>query len=451
MFLTFAGANQEVTGSCYHLHTPAGNVVIDCGIFQGGTNAEEKNALPFPFDPHEVKALVITHAHFDHTGRIPKLVKEGYRGPIYATGPTVDLTMLNLRDAVHLMDDEARRHGHEPLYRAEDVEALSSMWKVIDYHEETEVLPGVSIYATDAGHILGSTSIRVTTNGKSIVFSGDLGNTPVPLLHELECQLASDYLVIESTYGNRVHEPHSERFSVLKNTILETIRDGGNLLIPALAFGRAQELLCEIPHLMSTRQVPRISVYLDSPLAISATEVFEENFTFFNKQTRLEFERGHNPFHFPGLHLTESADESKAIARKGGAKIIIAGSGMMNGGRILHHLTNHLSDPRTRLLIVGYQVEGSIGRQLHDGADSVRIYGHHVPVRAEVISCGAFSGHADFPRLLSWLDCFKMQQPKRIFVTHGELNSALSFSQAIEEQRGISSSVPAYGDQVDLV
>ena len=340
MQLTFCGANREVTGSCYHIRTPHSQVVLDCGMFQGGKFAEDKNFHPFPFDPKEIDALVLTHAHFDHNGRIPKLYKEGFRGSIYCTTPTAELSMLNLRDAAHLMADEAERHQHDPLYTDQEVEALEKLWRPVSYHREQEVAPGVRVYLTDAGHILGSASVRLEAEGKAIAFSGDLGNTPVPLLHSTECLNGAEVVVIESTYGNRIHEPHTERYSILTDAIRQTVQSKGTLLIPAFALERTQELLYELHHLIITGQVPRIPIYLDSPLAIAATEVFQEHYDYFNAEARKAIEQGQELFRFPGLHFTQTSTESKAILDAHGPKIIIAGSGMMNGGRILHHLKN---------------------------------------------------------------------------------------------------------------
>jgi len=450
MKLTFSGANREVTGSCYHLETPHANVVLDCGMFQGGKYAEDKNSLPFPFDPSKVDAMVLTHAHFDHTGRLPKLYKEGFRGKIYCTAPTAELSMLNLRDAVHLMADEAERHHHKPLYTVEDVEPLEDLWHTVDYHREYEVAPGISTYLTDAGHILGSASVKMSSEKASIAFSGDLGNTPVPLLHSTECLMGAGTVVIESTYGNRIHEPHTERYSILTDAIRQTAAEKGTLLIPAFALERSQELLYELHHLLATKQIPKMPIFLDSPLAIAATEVFQKHFDYFNSEARVAIERGQELFSFPGLKFTQTAQESKAILNVPGPKIIIAGSGMMNGGRILHHIKNYIQQKNTTLLIIGFQVEGSLGRMLHDGAKKIHVYGEQLEVHAKVKSFGAFSGHADYPRLMNWLRCFAQHPPQQVFVTHGELNSALSFSQSVEEQLNIPSGVPEYAEVVEL-
>lgn len=450
MRITFSGANREVTGSCYHIATEQANVVLDCGMFQGGKWAEDKNAQPFPFDPATVHSVVITHAHFDHIGRLPKLYKEGFRGKIYGTSPTAELAMINLRDAVHLVEDEAKRHGHEPLFTVADVEPLLELWQDVEYHQQVEVAPGVSIYMADAGHILGSACVKVMADGQQAVFSGDLGNTPVPLLRAAECLTGADLVVIESTYGNRVHEAAEQRYSFIRDAIMDVVRTKGTLMIPAFALERTQELLFELNNLHATHQIPDIPMFLDSPLAIAATEVFKHHAEYFNQQATDELKQDGELFDFSGLKYTQTADESKAILHQKGPKVIIAGSGMMNGGRIMHHLKNYLGDRNAELIIVGYQVEGSLGRRLHDGERHVQVYGQEIDVKATVKSCGAFSGHADYPRLMHWLNCFKQEPPAKVCVTHGEIKSAFSFSHSVETEMGISSEVPEYGTTVDI-
>jgi metallo-beta-lactamase family protein len=450
MKLTFCGANREVTGSCYHIETPSHRVVLDCGMFQGGKYAEDKNRLEFPFDPKAVDSVVVTHAHFDHIGRLPKLYKDGFRGTIWATEPTIDLAMISLRDSARLIQEEAERNHEEPLFTSEDVEPIQDMWKVASYHKEFQIGGGVSGFMADAGHILGSASVKLMGEGKSIVFSGDLGNTPVPLLRNAECLYGADVVVVESTYGNRVHESGVQRTNFLKEAIQKTIRQKGVLLIPAFALERTQELLFELNHLHATKQIPTLPIFLDSPMAIAATEIFRQSVDFFNPEAKQLVMKYGDLFSFPGLRYTVTGEESKHILKVPGPKIIIAGSGMMNGGRILHHLKNYLSNAKTTVLIVGFQVEGSLGRRLHQGEREVRIFGQEIKVKADVQSCGAFSGHADYPRLMHWMHCFSGKPPQKVFVTHGELNSALSFSQSVEEELSITSGVPSYGDTVDL-
>ncbi len=451
MKLTFCGANQEVTGSCYLIETEHAKVVLDCGMFQGSKYSEEKNYLPFPFDPASIDALVLTHAHFDHTGRIPKLYKEGFRGKIFTTRPSAELSMITLRDAAHLIVDEAERHNHEPLFTREEVDPLEDMFSTVEYHQDVQVAPGVSAYFVDAGHILGSASVKVTGDGKTVCFSGDLGNTPIPLLKSAECLYGSDAIVIESTYGNRVHEGVEQRVEFLRTAIQDAVREKGVLLIPAFAIERSQELLYELNKLHSEQKIPgNLPIYLDSPMAIAATEVFRKNVDFFEEGAKADLMRYGDLFSFPGLRYTPTAEDSKGILRTQGAKVIIAGSGMMNGGRIMHHLKNYLGNRNTTLLIIGFQVEGSLGRRLHQGERSVKIYGQEISVNADVRSCGAFSGHADYPRLMNWLHCFQGSPPKHVYVTHGEISSATSFSQSITEHLGWESSVPAYGSSITL-
>ncbi|MCC2631530.1 MAG: metallo-beta-lactamase, partial [Patescibacteria group bacterium] len=380
----------------------------------------------------------------------PKLYKEGFRGNIWCTQPTSELAMITLRDSVHLIEDEAERHHHDPLYVTEDVEPLEDMWKQLEYHKEKEIMPGVVVSLTDAGHILGSASVKIMADGQQAVFSGDLGNSPVPLLRNTQSVDEADIVIIESTYGNRVHEPSAHRYELLQEAILDTIRSKGTLIIPSFALERTQELLYELNHLHLTRKIPHVPIFLDSPMAIAATEVFRAHTDYFNTEARAQINHGDDLFRFPGLIFTRNSMDSKEILTVPGPKVIIAGSGMMNGGRVMHHLKNYLAKANTILMIIGYQVEGSLGRKLHDGEKVVHIYGQEIHVHAQVRSCGAFSGHADYPRLMHWLNGFHHHPPRKIFVTHGELNSALSFSQAIEDQMGVSSGVPEYGETIDI-
>lgn len=450
MKITFSGANHEVTGSCYHIATDSSNLVLDCGIFQGSKYADDKNAQPFPFDPKAVSNTIITHAHLDHIGRLPKLYKDGFRGTLWGTQPTAELTLLNLRDAAKLIKEEAERNDHEPLYTIDDVEPLADMWKTVPYHQEFQVAPGISSYLTDAGHILGSASVKVMSGGQSAVFSGDLGNTPVPLLRNAECLYGADVVICESTYGNRTHEADEKRTEFLRGAILDAVKRKGVVLIPAFALERTQELLYELNYLHATKQIPTLPIFLDSPLAIAATEIFRQSIDFFNPEAKQYISAYGDLFSFSGLRFTVSSNESKHILDVPGPKVIIAGSGMMNGGRILHHLKNYLGSPTTTLLIVGFQAEGSLGRRLHEGEKHVRIFGQDVAVRAAVQSCGAFSGHADFPRLMSWMHCFSGKAPKHVFVTHGEEESATSFASSVASDMDVVSSVPYYGDTVDI-
>ena len=450
MKITFSGANREVTGSCYHIAGELSKIVLDCGMFQGGKFAEDKNQQLFPFDPMAVDSVVLTHAHFDHTGRLPKLYKDGFRGKIFCTEPTAQLAMITLRDSAHLIEEEAERHKHEPLFTKADVEPLENLFVPVPYHQERQVAPGISIFLADAGHILGSSSIKVVVDGHHAVFSGDLGNTPVPLLHHAECLYGAEAIICESTYGNRVHEPGDQRLAFLRQAILDVVKMRGTLLIPAFAMERTQELLYELHSMHNQKLIPDLPIFMDSPMAIAATEVFRRNADFFDSSAQRDANTMGDLFSFPGVVNTESSNDSKHILEVKGPKIIIAGSGMMNGGRIMHHLRNYLGDKSTILLIVGYQVEGSLGRRLHDGEKLVHIYGQEVHVNADVRSCGAFSGHADYPRLMQWLHCFQAQLPQKVYVTHGEEHAAFSFSASIQHEMMIPSEVPVYGTTVSV-
>jgi metallo-beta-lactamase family protein len=351
--------------------------------------------------------------------------------------------MITLRDAAGLIADEAERDNEEPLFTIEDVEHLGQLWKEVEYHQVFSPAPGTEAMYVDAGHILGSASIRLTVDGAVIVFSGDLGNQPTPLLAASECLYGADAVVIESTYGNREHESDEGRHQFLKQAIRDIVARRGTLLIPAFAIERTQELLYELNVLHAKGEIPPIPVFLDSPMAIKATEVFTH---FENLLHPVDEIQGRGLFSFPGLVFTSTSNESKHIRQVNGPKIVIAGSGMMNGGRILHHLKEYLGRNDTILLIVGFQVEGSLGRRLHEGEEKVKIFGQEVPVRADIRSCGAFSGHADQPQLLKWLHCFDGTAPKQLFITHGEERRSEVFKEVVQATfPGLEPVIPQYG------
>lgn len=455
MKLHFHGAAQMVTGSNYLIETDDTKILIDCGMFQGAQHVEDRNYEKFPFNPKEIDYLLVTHAHIDHTGRIPKLYKDGFRGKILMTKPTKDFAYIMLEDSQGILKREARDLGREPLYEITDVQESLKLIKGIDYGKKINLGKGISCRFRDAGHILGSAIIEVwapsTSSGqaKKIVFSGDLGTQPVPLLNPPELIDESDYVVVESTYGDRIHENKRKRKDLLENTIEDTIAKGGTLMIPAFALERTQELLYELNGLVENHRIPRVPVFIDSPLAIKALEVYKKHPGYYNKKATYLIESGDDLFKFPGLTLTRETNESKQINNVKPPKVIIAGSGMSTGGRILHHEIRYLPDPNSCLLIVSYQVAGSLGRRVLDGAKKVKIFREMIPVRAEIRAIGAYSSHADQQDIHNWLSRFK-KPVKKIFVTHGEEGPALSLIQFIKDHLGIDSVAPMLNDVVEL-
>ena len=449
MRLHFYGAAQMVTGSNYLLETDNAKILIDCGMFQGAKHVEDKNYEDFPYNPKEIDYLLVTHAHIDHTGRIPKLYKDGFRGKILATKPTKDFAYIMLEDSQGILEKEAKYLDQEPIYRFIDVEESLKLIRGINYGEKINLGKEISCRFRDAGHILGSAIIEVWAEGKKIVFSGDIGNQPVPLLKSPELIEEADYVVVESTYGDRIHEVEKERKDLLENAIEDTIAKGGTLMIPAFALERTQELLYELNELVENHRIPKVPVFIDSPLAIEALEVYKKHPDYYNKEATYLIESGDDLFKFPGLSLTKSVEESKQISNVNPPKIIMAGSGMSTGGRILHHEIRYLPDSNSCLLMVSYQVAGSLGRRILDGAKEVKIFREMIPVRAEVRAIGAYSSHADQQEIYNWLTGFK-KPVERIFVTHGEEGPALALTQLIKDHLGIEASAPMLGDVVEL-
>lgn len=455
MKLHFFGATRIVTGSSYLLENKNTKILIDCGILQGTRYIEEKNYEDFPFKPKEIDFLLVTHAHLDHIGRIPKLYKDGFRGKILATRPTKDFAQLMLEDSLEIMKKEAKNLGREPLFTVTDIEESLKLMEGIDYGQKIDLTQGVVCQFRDAGHILGSAIIELwfpsTGSGqaKKIVFSGDLGNPPVPLLKPTEFIDKADYIVIESTYGDRDHEAKKHRQDILENTIEDAVTKGGTLMIPAFALERTQELLYELNELVENHRIPQVPVFVDSPLAIKSLEIYKKYPDYYNKKATYLIKSGDDLFKFPGLIFTETVEESKRINDVKPPKIIIAGSGMSTGGRILHHEIRYLPDPNSCLLIISYQVAGSLGRRVLDGEKEVKIFNETVPVRAEVKAVGGYSAHADQQELYNWLVRFE-EPAKRIFVVHGEEGPALALVQLIRDHLGIDASAPMLNDVVEL-
>lgn len=448
MNLTFCGGTGQVTGSNYLLETGRHKVLVDCGLFQGSSFAGDENFKAFPYDPKQIEAVFITHAHLDHVGRLPKLYREGFRGKIYSTPATRDCAELILLDSEKLLCQEAARRGHEEFCTIGTVESVMRLWHGVEYEKDLQH-GEIFVKFMDAGHILGSSSISLRTEGKTIVFSGDIGNYPAPIIRPTVFPVGADFVVMESTYGNEHHDPQEKRQAYLEDVIKETIQSGGVLMIPAFALERTQDLLYHLNELFAEGRIPRVPVFLDSPLAIKLTAVYHKYRRYYNAEALDAIQDGDDIFNFPGLHLTLTSELSKAINDVAAPKIIIAGSGMSHGGRILHHERRYLSDPNSTILFIGYQAVGSMGRLILEGAKEVSIFGDPIPVRAQIRNITSYSAHADQPKLMEWVSASK-DTLKHVFVTHGELDRATAFAEAVRTELGLNAVVPEMGDTVTL-
>ena len=456
MKIKFCGATIGVTGSCHLLTTDRHRVLLDCGQFQGNKEMDDLNWEPFPFDPESIEAVVLSHAHIDHCGRIPLLVKRGFTGDIYCTDATADLLQVMLLDSAYIHEKDAEwqtkknaRTGKpavEPLYTVQDAERSLKLVKPILYDQLVELNDQMKIVFNDAGHILGSaiTEIWVTENDQTskIVFSGDLGVTNRPILRDPKKIKKADYLIMESTYGGRLHPENSTSIDRLIHIIIATVKRGGSVIIPAFAVGRTQELIYELNmfyehHPEYQDVLGDLNVYIDSPMATTATEVFRKNAQVFDEETKELILSGDNPLDFKNLIFTRSTAESQALNMNRTPKIIISASGMCEAGRIRHHLKHNLWDPKNSIVFVGYQAEGTLGRALIDGVKEVKLFGETVIVAAEIHNLEGFSGHADQNGLLDWLGGFQ-KIPKQIFLGHGEEQSKIDFAKAAQERLGLS-------------
>jgi metallo-beta-lactamase family protein len=415
-------------------------IAIDCGLEQGSEFAPARNAEEFVYDPSTLSALIVTHAHADHIGRIPKLVRDGFKGKIYSTSPTKDLAAIMLPDALRIMEHEAAQGGAEPLYAEEDISRALALWTTLPYHQSL-TLGDVTATFFDAGHILGSAHVVFERGGKRIMFTGDIGNTPQPLVGAPEPQADIDYLVMESVYGNRLHEQVVERSSMLMEEIKETIARKGTLIIPAFSLERTQAMLFEINNFVESGLIEPIPVFLDSPLAISVTEVYRAHRAYLKPEVRAQIEHGDDIFSFPKLSLTKTKQESDDIGRVPGPKVIIAGSGMSHGGRVLAHELHYLGKKDTTLLLVGYQTVGSVGRLLQDGVTRVTIDGVPVRVRARIRTIRGYSGHADRDMLIDFVS-HSMERLKKVFVVMGEERASLFLVQRLRDYLGVDARAP---------
>ncbi len=467
MKITFLGAANLVTGSNFLITTGKHKILLDCGLFQGGKETEKLNTIPFDYDPSEIDFLILSHAHIDHSGRIPKLVKEGFRGSIYCTRATSDLAEVLLKDSGHIHEMEAQwtnkkrlRKGLEeiePLYTVEDAENSLQYLEPVLYDQTTYINDSVRLRFQDAGHILGSSIVELwikeNDQETKIVFSGDLGMKDRPLLRNPSYIEEADYLIMESTYGNRLHENVDTRASKLVDILLSTTRKGGTVVIPSFAVGRTQELIYELNKVYDgdsrIEELLNIPVYIDSPMAISATEIFRKHADVFDAETRDYILRGDNPLDFYNLHFTKKAEESKALNMSDEPKIIISASGMCDAGRIKHHLKHNLWKSNASVVFVGYQAEGTLGRYIRDGNKNVKVFGETIQVKAEIHSIEGFSGHADKEDLMDWLRGFK-KLPKEVFVVHGEKESTAAFAEYIKNELKVKTIVPNLNEEFDL-
>lgn len=473
MQITFLGATKTVTGSNFLVEGAGKKFLIDCGLYQGGSKEEEKNDEPFLYDPKEIDFMILTHAHIDHSGRIPLLYNDGFRGAIYTQKATMDLCSIMLPDSGHIQEQEAEwknrkrvRQGKNiviPLYTAEDAEKCMEIFKPVNYDEIIEITPEIHIRFNDAGHMLGSAIVEVWINedgqDKKIVFSGDIGNNDIPLLSSPTMIETTDYLVMESTYGGRLHNRNDEKANLFLNIVSETLEKNGTVVIPSFAVGRTQEILYEINNLKNNDNseefkkeydtLMKTPVYVDSPLAISATEIFRENMNLFDEETQQLIQSGDNPLEFPGLQFTKTADESKSLNEMDGAAIIISASGMCDVGRIKHHLKHHIWNPNSTILFVGYQAPGTLGRRIVDGAKTIKIFGEEIAVNARIEYIEGYSGHADQEWLMNFIYSYAIK-PKHIFLVHGEAEGQIILKNKILEDLNIPVTIPEYGETYEL-
>lgn len=446
--LTFCGGAGEVTGANFLLEGRDVKILVDCGLTQGSRFCNDCNREPFPYDPASIDFLFITHAHMDHIGRVPLLVKRGFSGVIYATPATKELAAVMLEDSLGIMEKEARRDGKEPLYGAADVKAALSLWKDIPYHAPTSFAEGLTVVFKDAGHILGSAIIELSRE-KKIAFTGDLGNSPAPLLRDTEPVVDADYMVMESVYGDRNHEDVGARTKRLREVICETIGKSGVLLVPAFSIERTQVLLHEIKQLIADKKIDDVPVFLDSPLAIAVTDIYREHASNFNCSVQENSAHSGELFDFPGLAFTRTSEASKAINYVDPPKVIIAGAGMSHGGRIQHHEARYLSDPTTTLLLVGFQVPGSLGRKLQDGLSEVRIHDKSVKVNASVETIRGYSAHKDSDGLIDFVSRGK-DSFEKVFVAMGEPKASLFLVQRLRDFLDVDAIAPAQGERYEI-
>ncbi len=463
MKITFFGAAGGVTGTAYYCESSDASILIDCGMFQGGKDAEIMNKEAPPVNYNTLDAIVLTHAHLDHCGRLPLAVREGYRGPVFGTPATIDLSALVLRDSLKVQTSDLEKRNRmrvrkgkqkvEMTFDEADVEGAIRQMKPLSYHKPFTVAPGMEIIVDEAGHILGSGSLKLTVNEgnrrKSVIFSGDLGGQGMPIVRDSEPFKEADMVIMESTYGDRDHKPLQETIDEAIGIIKEALHSKGKILVPSFAIGRTQDLIYYIEQAFRQGGLPRFPIYIDSPMAIEATriymshpELFDDDMKEFIRSGEMERDKGY-------IRPTSTAEESKHLNEVQGPCMIIAGSGMCNAGRIKHHLRHNLWKPETSVLIVGYQAEGTLGRRLVNGDQSVNIFGERIVVRAKIHKLGGFSAHAGQTDLINWFNALAPDRP-RVVLTHGEEKSRIPIAEIIQHRYGLQPFLPEYGESIEL-
>lgn len=448
--LTFYGGTGMVTGANFLLEIDDCKILIDCGLIQGNKSSEDLNHKEFLYEPKDIDYLIITHSHLDHIGRIPKLVKDGFRGKIISTPQTKEIAEFILLDAVKILDYESRRSGILPIYDISDISPTMALWDTLPYHSEKKLTETISLYFKDAGHILGSAMVEISHNNKKIVFTGDLGNSPSILLKDTEWITDADYILMESVYGDRNHPPKEARTIKLRKIISETVKNKRTLIIPAFSVERTQMIIYEMNEIIEAEKY-RLPVFIDSPLAIKITGVYKKYMDSFNEKAQADIMSGDDIFNFPGLKFIVQSGESKMIEKVPNPKIIMAGSGMSVGGRVIMHESNYVSRADAEILFVGYQTVGSLGRQLQDGAKEVTIFGEKKKVLAKISSISGYSSHKDSDHLLELIDkAVEEGKLKKVFCVMGEPKSSMSLVQKIKDNFGIEAIYPELGQSVDI-
>ncbi|MEN8254666.1 MAG: MBL fold metallo-hydrolase [Verrucomicrobiota bacterium] len=463
--LNFFGAAKNVTGSCYYIEANGVRLLVDCGLYQE-RDLKPRNWADFLVPANTIDAVLLTHAHLDHCGRLPKLVKEGFKGKIFATAATAEIANIIMLDSAHIQEEDIKhkkkRHErsgkkspfpYEPLYTTEDAEKTNTMFNKVKYNAKVEIGGGITAEFREAGHVFGSSMIRVAVEQggetRTILFSGDVGRWDLPIMRDPAQFEQADYVLIESTYGDRVHGEVASIPGELERIINETHKAGGNVIIPSFSLERTQELLYHLNNLLNEERIPNLPAFVDSPMAIKITEVFKKHPELFDEETMAQLNAGDKPCDFPGLTMSRTVDQSKAIKDAPGTAIIIAGSGMCTGGRVKHHLKANIGRAESTILFVGYQAFGTLGRRILEKPETVRIFGEEHPVAARIERINGFSAHADQNELHQWISSLKTP-PRKVFVTHGEESQATAFREFLSGKTGWDCVVPEYEQEVVL-